>query len=73
MLIVLGSKGGGLFDCLMSTRIFTLVNAQDIHMSSNTYEVNGFEHDLDFILIPHKWLVSFISYKRIIHLYQNAH
>lgn len=46
------SKFREVYECLKSTRIFTLINAQDIHTSSNTYEVYVFEHDLDLIIIP---------------------
>ena len=37
----------------MRTRISTFTNEQDIHMSSKNYETNGYEHDLDMLIILH--------------------
>ena len=34
-------------------------NAQDIHMSSENYEENGYEHDLDMLIISHQLRVSY--------------
>ena len=44
---------GGLYDHLMSTRIFHFDDEEVIHMSSKNDEANGNGHDLELLIISH--------------------
>ena len=43
----------GVYNHLMSTRIFTLIMSKEILRSSENHEENGYRHNLDLLIILH--------------------
>ena len=53
----------GVYNHLMSTRIFSLIAKKEIHRSSDHHEENGYRHNLD-LLIHGALIVCVIAYQK---------